>query len=583
MRHFFTTFAITVVAIFSSFASAQNVVWHSPADSKADIIKGRDCGDQIEGYGRLPMSTKSVVREAVWGLAQNSAGLSIEFTTNSKNIYVRYAVSGGYAMDHMPATGVSGVDLYMVNEHGKSNWCRGFYNFKDTIQYSFKEIKYSNGHQQGAEFELFLPLYNTVKWLEIGVDEGAKFEFYEVSKERPIVVYGTSIAQGACASRPGMAWTNILSRKLETPIVNLGFSGNGQLEKELFDIISNIKSQLIVVDCMPNMTGGRIELIYDRTLEGVRNVRAKTDAPILLVEHCGYMNDGVSKWAFDEVKNANLELKRAYDKLIEDGVTGLHYMTKAQLGLSMDSQVDGVHATDLGMQQMADGYATVIKQILNRPSGELATQKPIRQDRDADSYNWRKRHQKTLQFNQANNPEILCVGNSITHFWGEQIAPNRATGVKVWNKMFAGKTVSNMGYGWDRVENVLWRVYHDELYGFDAKKIFILIGCNNLYDTQMEDIASGLEFLVDAIKVRQPKAKIHVMTILPRVGVMDKINIVNELLRQRLPKHGVEVVEIGNELLNADGSVNETMYTDGTHPTEQGYSVIAPSLIKFLQ
>lgn len=583
MRRIFTIFAITFVATICSFASAQNVVWHNPAESKADIIKGRAFGDQTKDYGRLPMGTKSVVRDDVWRLAQNSAGLSIEFTTNSKNIYVRYAVSGGYAMEHMPSTGVSGVDLYMFNEHGKSNWCRGFYNFKDTIQYSFKEIKYSNGHQQGSEFELFLPLYNTVKWLEIGVDDGAKIEFYEVSKERPIVVYGTSIAQGACASRPGMAWTNILSRQLETPIINLGFSGNGQLEKELFDIIGDIKSKLIIVDCIPNMTGGRIDLIYDRTIDGAKNLRGKTDVPILLVEHCGYMNDGVSQGAFDDVKNANDQLLRAYNKLIADGVKGIYYMTKAQLGLSMDSQVDGVHATDLGMQQMADGYAELVKQILNTPSGELTTQKPVRQDRDAESYNWRKRHQKTLQFNQANKPEILCIGNSITHFWGEQIMPNRATGVKVWNKMFAGKTVSNMGSGWDKVENVLWRVYHDELYGFDAKKIFILIGCNNLYDTKVEDIASGLEFLVDAIKVRQPKAKVHVMTILPRVGVMDKIIALNELLRERLPHHGVEIVEIGNELLNTDGSVNESMYTDGTHPTEQGYSVIAPSLIKFIK
>ncbi len=118
------------------------------------------------------------------------------------------------AMLHMPATGVSGVDLYAKNSDGKWLWCKGNYSFADTINYNFRNITPNdNYHKMGREYHLYLPLYNSVEWMEIGTEEDALFEPIPIRKEKPIVVYGTSIAQGGCASRPGMAWTSILERK----------------------------------------------------------------------------------------------------------------------------------------------------------------------------------------------------------------------------------------------------------------------------------------------------------------------------------------------------------------------------------
>eukprot|EP01034_Spumella_vulgaris_P014863 gene14863-18989_t len=48
-----------------------------------------------------------------------------------------------------------------------------------------------------------------------------------------------------------------------------------------------------------------------------------------------------------------------------------------------------------------------------------------------------------------------------------------------------------MGYGWDRIENVLWRIYHGELDGFMAKQIFVNIGTNNLQMNSDEEILAG--------------------------------------------------------------------------------------------
>ena len=208
-----------------------------------------------------------------------------------------------------------------------------------------------------------MPLYNGVKSLQIGVPEGSRFDFVRPSAEKPVVIYGTSIAQGACASRPGMAWSNILQRRLDMPVVNLGFSGNGQLDEGFFKLLSEVDAAIYVIDCMPNMTNDRVKLIRPRLEQGIRILRSKSKAPVLLVEHDGYMGFYASDKKREEFQETNEQLRAVYDSM-KDDVENLYYMTFDELALSMDSQVDGVHATDLGMQQYADAYYKKISSIL---------------------------------------------------------------------------------------------------------------------------------------------------------------------------------------------------------------------------
>jgi hypothetical protein len=93
--------------------------------------------------------------------------------------------------------------------------------------------------------------------MKIGVPEDKNFSPLPLNKKKPIVVYGTSIAQGACASRPGMAWTAILGRRMNIPLINLGFSGNGKLEKEMLDLIAEIDAEVYILDCLQNMLAPR--------------------------------------------------------------------------------------------------------------------------------------------------------------------------------------------------------------------------------------------------------------------------------------------------------------------------------------
>lgn len=205
----------------------------------------------------------------------------------------------------MPATGVSGVDLYTMDCNGQQYWCAANYQFGDTVRYTYNDLTYRNTHDKGNEFTLYLPLYNGVKSLQIGVPKGSRFDFVRPSVEKPVVIYGTSIAQGACASRPGMAWTNILQRKLDMPVVNLGFSGNGQLDEGFFKLLAEVDAAMYVIDCMPNMTNDRVGLIRPRLEKGIRILRSKSKAPILLVEHDGYMGFYASDKKGKEFRKTN--------------------------------------------------------------------------------------------------------------------------------------------------------------------------------------------------------------------------------------------------------------------------------------
>lgn len=340
--------------------------WMNPLEQGENIVHGRWWNSELtDGYHRLSPRAEGKVRGAVWRLSLQSAGLSVCFHTNAPSIKVRYKVKGGLNMFHMPTTGVSGVDLYATDPNGQLRWCASKFNlsFKDTINYEFKDLTYFTGEEKGYDFELFLPLYNEVSWMEIGVPEDRELRFIPASEEQPIVVYGTSIAQGACASRTGMAWTNILHRESGYPVINLGFSGNGQLEEEMFEFLAEIDAKLFIIDCLPNMATERTELIYDRLLKGVSILREKSKAPILLVEH-NYANGVSSQQNVDWYANSNLEQQRAYKTLKKQGVKQLFYLNHDELGFTQDSMVEGLHPNDLGMRQYADAYLRKIRKIL---------------------------------------------------------------------------------------------------------------------------------------------------------------------------------------------------------------------------
>lgn len=367
MKLFYTVVSVVLFQLSVFAQSKDEYIWHSPLQAGFAVIEGQGWpGEVAEGYDRLPARAEQLVRKEVWGLSRQSAGLMIRFSSDAGEIRVRYHVGGNQAMPHMSATGVSGLDLYALDCDGARLWCAGSYRFGDTIEYKYVNLR-SNGicGDSAREYRLYLPLYNSVKWLEIGLPAQSVFRFLPVRKD-PILVYGTSIAQGACASRPGMGWTQMLSRGLDRPLINLAFSGNGRMEKEVVDLVNEIDARIFVLDCLPNMVGFTEDTVKARILAAVASIREKHAAPILLVEHAGYSDGPINRRREEQYSNVNKWMREVYTMLRHQRVKGLYYLSKDEIGLGMDMTVDGTHPTDLGMQRYAAAYERCIRRILKK-------------------------------------------------------------------------------------------------------------------------------------------------------------------------------------------------------------------------
>ena len=361
MKAYFLILTVICSLSVNSLWAQEKINWISPQEASA--VQGRIHGDAIADYGRLEKKMEAALRPAVWSLGTNAAGLYVDFKTTAESIQVRYKVKGALQMPHMPAIGVSGVDLYAFD--GKDwSWASGQYAFKDTITYNFASI----GSHPDFTYRLYLPLYNTVEWLEIGVAEGQKVQFF-TEKQRPIVIYGTSIAQGACASRPGLGWTNILGRMQQQPIVNLGFSGNGRLEEPLLKLICEANPSLIVLDCLPNLgvsatrTMAQVDSTVQHAVRYIRAVHPKT--PILMTAHSSGNNPRI----LNTKKNIEYEQTsevgiRAFEALKKAAVPNIYFLSNKAIGLDENMTVDYAHPNDLGMMKIAQAYRDMLKRIL---------------------------------------------------------------------------------------------------------------------------------------------------------------------------------------------------------------------------
>jgi lysophospholipase L1-like esterase len=484
-------------------------------------------------------------------------------------------------MPHMPATGVSGVDLYAVDKNGGWQWCGGRYSFGDTITYRFNSLK----HDYVREYHLYLPLYNNVKWLEIGVPDSTELTPLPLRPGRPVVVYGTSIAQGACASRPGRAWTAILGRRLHRSVINLGFSGNGRLEGEVVSLLAELDPAIYVIDCLPNMTRFPYDTVRERMIRTVRTLRKKRpDVPVLIAADADAGIPSLNLKKDSVCARVNEAGKAAFAALKSQGVSGIYFLDASAVGLGIEGTVEGTHPNDYGMQRYAEAYEKVIRRILHEPVGPYTTTRPCKQYR-SKVYDWNARHAKELAMNRKDPPRIVFLGNSITHYWGGDPVCRIHRGEDSWDKYFAPAGVRNFGFSWDRIENVLWRVYHGELDGYRAAEVMINIGTNNLSvnDTNAQ-ILAGLRLLIAAVKERQPAARVLMIGIYPRKAQEARVADLNAAIARLCDSTRINYCNPGTKLLDSSGKIIPALFADGRlHPNAAGYRLLGRALQPFIE
>ena len=314
-------------------------------------------------YRRLPVKPDWSIPEAVDGLADCTAGGQIRFRTDSKRVAIRVLLMGPAGMVHMPATGECGFDCYFGAPGKKLFLSTTKY---DHTKVSYEFLFYEVIKKKMQNFTLNFPLYKGVKAVLVGVDNGSKVLLpLPYKNDKKIIAYGTSITHGGCAARPGMAYTNILSRRFNQEFINLGFSGNGKGEPELAMLINQIENPAcIILDYEANSVSTEQ---YKKTLPVfIRILRNKNPkVPILVISQLCFARENQN----DSYKSRLERLKNQKETIVEfkkQGDKNLYFLDGSTLlGKDFDEcTVDGVHPTDLGFMRMADKIEPVLKKIL---------------------------------------------------------------------------------------------------------------------------------------------------------------------------------------------------------------------------
>jgi lysophospholipase L1-like esterase len=337
------------------------LMWTSASDPRL-TVNGLPWFRENEGeFFRLPKRAKRVVRDPVWELGTMPSGGRVRFKTDATTLKLRIQHSRAeIAMVHMPAVGVSGIDLYEGPPSRMVYWTSS----KQIVaKQPYVATYFEKFPKKMREFTLYLPTYNDLVLLEIGVDVGAKIAKPSAFHlKKPVVVYGTSITQGGCSSRGANGYVPLVGRMLGLDVINLGFSGNGKSDLEVADLINEIDSACLVNDCVANMGVEDMKARYVAFNEKIRT--KQPTLPILFMTSIRWASENYQANSRGEETNQFVidtcnQFKKRGDKNV--------YLLDCRKIIGIDPDhpsVDGCHLTDLGYRRMADGVAPVLKRIL---------------------------------------------------------------------------------------------------------------------------------------------------------------------------------------------------------------------------
>ena len=368
----------TAIAPVAIAADEPEKPWTYVDAQNLRIINHAFAGETERTYARLPRYVKDSIPEGreLWDRQQCSSGIGVRFATNSTRIGCKYTLYWDTHMIHMADTGLKGTDLYILE--GDSVWrhvnTNRPYVKKDENGNKTKLVEstyVSNLDGQMHEYVIYFPLYDGIEDFSVKIDSGAvitKGRPEVINANRRIVAYGTSILQGGCASRTGMAATNIIGRELNCEVVNLGFSGEGKQDTYVARAMATIPDvDVFLLDPVPNCT----EMMCDTlTYNFVKTLRAlRPDVPIVMLEGPIYPYARYDSFFGKYLPKKNDPFRRNYERLKAENPDNLYYVTSEGLdGPEDDGTVDGIHLTDLGFLHYANKMIPILRPLLDAHS-----------------------------------------------------------------------------------------------------------------------------------------------------------------------------------------------------------------------
>jgi hypothetical protein len=350
--------AIILTSFSISVAFSQNIKW---TEGRQLTIEGRAGTGQAHDYDRLPAFARAETRKEVWDLSENSAGINIRFSTDSDTLNVRWVLRSVCKMPHMTDCAMNGIDLYAYDEEN-SVW--RWAGIKLSWDGKNTGIMLQGITKKMRDYMLYLPLYTSVDSVFIGVNADAQIQkLVRTRNIKPVVHYGTSIVQGASASRAGICSTAQIGRAFDREVINLGFSGNARMEEIIGKVMTEIDASCYIVDCGANMTP---EMISTRTVPFIKQLKtARNSIPIILVERTLAANSWLKTETRDKINSGNAELRKAYEQLLAEGFDNIYYVSERNLTAdSTEHTIDGEHYTDTGFTVYSQYMIEVLKKII---------------------------------------------------------------------------------------------------------------------------------------------------------------------------------------------------------------------------
>ena len=333
-----------------------DVVWHDP---RKDPFKLYGVYYEDGLYRRMPMAVAETVNQGVAELSINTAGGRVCFATDSDCVAISYRRPSLWRMPHMALAGSAGLNLYIRHE-GKIAYYGSFIpDFKKSEGYD-SIITFPD--RKMREIIIHMPLYCGVKSLEIGLQNDAKLEKWNGYKreEKPVVFYGSSITQGASATTPATDYISVLSRRFDTDIVNLGFSGSAKGEQTMMDYIAKLDMSVFVYDYDHNAPNA--DHLRATHYNGYRTVRdAQPDLPIIMCTSTAYGN--LKNPEFPERRDV---IAATYERALAEGDKNVYFVDGKKVYATFYEDgctVDGSHPTDYGFRVMADAVGAELAKI----------------------------------------------------------------------------------------------------------------------------------------------------------------------------------------------------------------------------